>query len=169
MKIVKTYKESLPAVKLVGKRFTNEDRDATGTFATYWQQAFQESWFDQLKKGKELLNISDDVIGAMRMGKQTGEFEYWIGIFLATDTNIPAGFEAINIPAGEVGITWLYGNEKSGELYSAEASNLSMKAFAEKGWKYSEQGWFFERYNASRFTVPDEKGNVILDICAYLV
>ncbi len=24
--------------------------------------------------------------------------------------------------------------------------------------------WFFERYGCPRFTVPDEKGNVILDI-----
>lgn len=28
---------------------------------------------------------------------------------------------------------------------------------------------FFERYNCPRFTEPDEKGDMILDICAYLV
>jgi hypothetical protein len=44
-----------------------------------------------------------------------------------------------------------------------------MAAFTEQGWNYSEKGWFFERYNSPRFTVPDEKGNVILDICAYLI
>jgi hypothetical protein len=28
--------------------------------------------------------------------------------------------------------------------------------------------WFFERYGCPRFTTPDDKGNVILDICHYI-
>lgn len=63
---------------------------------------------------------------------------------------------------------WLSGNEKNGELYSAEASDLCMAAMVEKGWSFSQKGWFFERYTCPRFTKPDKKGNVILDICAYL-
>ncbi len=28
--------------------------------------------------------------------------------------------------------------------------------------------WFFERYQCPRFTTPDEKGNVILDMCYFV-
>jgi len=169
MEIVKVYKEKLPDVKLVGKRYTNKERDELGTFARYWQQCFQEGWSDTLKQCRSIPEVSDDLIGAMRMTGGDGDFEYWIGAFFAPDAEVPDGFESVEIPAGEIGVCWLYGNDKSGELYSMEASDLSMAALNEKGWNFSEKGWFFERYNCPRFTSPDEKGNVILDICAYLV
>lgn len=169
MEIVKVYKEKLPCIKLVGKRYTNKDRDESGTFARYWQQCFQEGWPGILKQCRSIPEGSDDLVGAMRMIGNDGDFEYWIGAFLAPDAKVPDGFVSVEIPAGEVGVCWLYGNDKSGELYSKEASDLSMAALNEKGWKLSEKGWFFERYNCPRFTEPDEKGNVILDICAYLV
>lgn len=170
MEIVKVYKENMPDVKLIGKRYTNADRDESGTFAGYWQQWFQEGWFDILKQCAGIPGVSGDYLGAMRMTGGGDGFEYWIGAFFAPGAEIPEGFEAVEIPAGDVGVCWLYGNDKSGELYSMEASNLSMAALSEKGWKFSEEGsWFFERYNNPRFTTPDEKGNVILDICAYLI
>ncbi len=168
MEIVKVYKETLPDVKLVGRRYTDKDRDETGTFAGYWQQCFREGWPARLKGGNTIPGVSEDMVGAMRMGG-AGGFEYWIGVFLAPDAEVPEGFEAVDIPAGEVGVCWLHGNEQSGELYSMEASDMAMAALGEQGWSFSESGWFFERYNHPRFTTPDEKGNVILDICAYLV
>lgn len=170
MEIKNVYKESIPQVKLIGRRLTNNDRDETGTFARYWQQSFREGWFDILKECKGLPGISNDYLGAMRMTGESGDsFEYWIGMFRAADAEVPAGFEWVEIPTGEVGVCWLYGSDKTGELYSMEASNLSMDALKEQGWSFAETGWFFERYNCPRFTVPDEKGNVILDICAYLI
>lgn len=170
MEVKKVYKEDLPKVKLIGKRYTNADRDASGTFGGHWQQCFREGWFDMLHACCTGLSaVSEDSMGAMRMtGEGDDSFEYWIGAFYAPDSPVPEGFEATEIAAGTLGVCWLYGNEKSGELYSMEASNLSMGAIREKGWRYSEQGWFFERYNCPRFTAPDENGNVILDICAYL-
>lgn len=169
MEVVKVYKESLPQVKLVGKRYTNADRDETGTFAGYWQQWFKDGWFDLLKQCARIPGMSDDFVGAMRMTGEGDGFEYWIGVFSASDAEVPEGFDSVQIPAGDVGICWLYGNDKSGELYSMEASDAAMAALTEKGWQFSEKGWFFERYNCPRFTTPDDKGNVILDIGAYLV
>ncbi len=169
MEIVKVYRESLPGVKLIGKRYTNADHDASGTFAGQWGQWFQSGWFDTLKKQcASIPNISDDYIGAIRMSADNG-FEYWIGILYAPGSEVPDGFESIEIAAGDIGVCWLYGNEKSGELYSMEASDMSMAALKKQGWNFSENGWFLERYNYPRFTDPDEKGNVILDICAYLM
>lgn len=169
MEIKRVYRESLPRLKLIGKRYTNADRDASGTFAGQWQQWFDKGWFDALQKGgKSIQLLSNDSLGAMRMTDENGGFEYWIGLFCAPDSAVPEGFEAVEIDAGDIGVCRLYGNDKSGELYSMEASELSMAALKEKGWNFNEDGWFFERYNCPRFTEPDEKGNVILDICAYL-
>lgn len=169
MEVVKTYKESQPDVRLIGKRYTNEDRDTSGTFGRYWQQCFQEGWPNILKQCKGIPGVSDDMVGAMRMTGNSGDgFEYWVGVFLAPDAEAPAGFESVDIPAGEVGVCWLHGNEKNGELYGQAASDLSMAALAEKGWTFSGKGWFFERYNYPRFTEPDKNGEVILDICAFL-
>lgn len=169
MEIKKVYQESLPQVKLVGKRFVKESMTEGGSFASGWQQAFQEGWFDTLVACKGIPGVGRDYIGAMRLIDSKGAFEYWIGMFLALDAQIPEGFEAVEIPAGSIGICWLYGNDKSGEMYSPDASNLSMGAMTAEGWQFDERGWFFERYNCPRFTQPDEQGNVILDICAYLI
>lgn len=74
----------------------------------------------------------------------------------------------IDIPAGDIGICWIYGNESTGELYGIEPHNACVKKIEEQGWKVAENSWFFERYQCPRFTTPDEKGNVILDYCFYL-
>ncbi len=169
MKIVKVYRESIPNVKLIGKRYTASDRDASGTYAGHWHQWFQQGWFDELKQCASVPNLSNDCVGAMRMTGNGDGFEYWIGALYAVDAEVPEGFEAEDIAACDLGICWLYGNEESGELYSMEASDMTMAALKEQGFSYSERGWFFERYNDSRFNSPDETGNVILDVCACLV
>ncbi len=89
--------------------------------------------------------------------------------FFAADAQPPDGFASVEFAAGELGVCWLYGNEKNGELYGMEASELTMAALKKQGMSFAEKGWFLERYNCPRFTDPDEKGNVILDICAYLL
>ncbi len=169
MKIVKVYRESMPNVKLIGKRYTDSDRDASGTYAGHWQQWFSQGWFDELSQCASAPNVSGDYIGAMRMTDENGGFEYWIGALCAPGAEVPDGFEAETIAACDLGVCWLYGDDKAGELYSMEASDMAMAALKEQGWGFSEKGWFFERYNHPRFTVPDEAGNVILDIFACLV
>lgn len=166
MEIVKIYKENMPRVKLIGKRYTQKDTDQNGTFAAHWGQWFQNGWFDALESLKGIEGVAKDYMGAVRIGENG--FEYWIGMLLAPGASAPEGFDEEIIEPCELGVCYLYGNEKSGELYSMEASDLCMAAMRENGMEPSENGWFFERYNCPRFTAPDEKGNVILDICARL-
>ena len=111
MEIVNVYKESIPNVKLIGKRYTNADRDETGTFASYWQQCFREGWFDILKQCTSIPGVSDSYLGAMRTTDDNGGFEYWIGVFLAPGTEVPEGFEAVEIPAGDVGVCFTATNK----------------------------------------------------------
>lgn len=169
MEIRRVYRQGLPKCTLVGRRFTNRDRDENGTFARYWQQSAEEGWFDALGRCKAIPGVSGDRLGAMRMASGGPEsFEYWIGALFSPDTQVPEGFESVGIPAGDAGICWVYGSGRTGELFGMEASQAVMAALAGEGWHAAEGGWMFERYNHPRFTVPDEKGNVILDIGAYL-
>lgn len=157
--ILKTFLEPCPSVKLVGKRYTNADRDQCGTFGEKWSQWFERGWFTQLESCGS--GPDGSYVGAMRIAEQG--FEYWIGMLL-TEARVPADFEAVDIPAGNMAVCYLYGQEDSGELYSMH--DACMVAWREKGW--TPNGWFIERYNCPRFTTPDEKGNVILDYCACL-
>lgn len=160
--ILKTFLETYPHVKLVGKRYTDKDRDGNGSFGEKWGQWFQNDWFSPLKGSFE--GISNNYVGAMRCA-ETG-FEYWIGILLAPDDPVPQGYEFVDIPAGTLAVCYLYGRDGSADLFGMEAHEACLSVWQERGW--TPNGWFLERYNCPRYTQPDEKGNVILDYCAYI-
>ena len=157
--ILKTFLEECPAVKLVGKRYTDADRDQFGSYGEKWGQWHANGWFDQLECCGNALDGS--YVGAMRMTEQG--FEYWIGM-LMTEAQVPAGFEVVDIPAGKLAVCYLYGREDSVDLYGMH--DACMAEWKKNGW--NPNGWYMERYNCPRFTTPDEQGNVILDYCATL-
>lgn len=157
--ILKTFLEEMPDLILVGKRYTDSDRDQYGTFGEKWGQWFGNGWFDLLEKSGNVFEGS--YVGAMRITE--AGFEYWIGMLL-TEASVPDGFESVEIPAGNLAVCYLYGNENDGEIYGMHDECVA--AWQEKG--FTPTGWFMERYNCPRFTTPDEEGNVILDYCAWV-
>lgn len=163
VQILKTFLETYPAVKFVGKRYTDADRDENGSFAMQWGNWFQNNWFAALQSGR-MEKISDDCIGLMCNAPEG--FEYWIGLFLATDAQVPEGFEAMEIPAMDVGVCLLYGKDGTADIFGMDAHLACVQAWSEQGWKLGS--CVFERYNCPRYTTPDENGNVILDYCAFL-
>ncbi len=160
--ILKTLREPLPAARLIGKRYTDTDRDAHGTFSEKWGQWHTEGWFDLLERCGRV--ACGDYLGAMRCTDRG--FEYWIGLLMEEGTAAPEGFESVELPAGELAVCYLYGRDGSAELYGMDAHNACVKAWEAQNWHTGE--WYFERYNCPRYTVPDDRGNVILDYCAYL-
>lgn len=160
--ILETRREAYPAVKLIGKCYTDRDRDQYGSFGEKWGQWFQNDWFSMLKGG--IPGISEDFLGAMRHTENG--FEYWIGKFMAPEDAVPRGFQAVELPAGSLGVCLLYGRDRSADIFGMEAHGACVAAWEARGWKTGS--WFLERYNCPRYTTPDEKGNVILDYCAYL-
>lgn len=169
--IVNAYRQSMPAMRFIGKKYGDEDR-IDGSFGAKWGEWFNNGWFDVIEKQvnvsiKEIYEDGDAYIGLMRW-KDGEPFEYWIGIFTPEATQVPEGFRYVDFPKSELGVCWVYGKE--GEVYGKEdkcAARLN-----EEGYKIvsDENGawWFFERYGCPRFTTPDEKGNIILDICHYI-
>ncbi|NLJ96598.1 MAG: hypothetical protein GX321_05545 [Clostridiales bacterium] len=167
--VIKTYKQSVPAMRFIGKKYCDEDR-VDGGFGKQWGEWFSNGWFDQLEKSfnlKELYEDGDAYIGLMRW-KEKEPFEYWIGVFCPENAVVPEGFEYVDFDEADLGVVWLYGKEH--EVYGQE--HKCAKACENEGYNIipDENGayWFFERYACPRFTTPDEDGSIILDICHYI-
>ena len=165
--IIKTYKQSVPAMRFIGKQYGDSDR-VNGSFGTKWCEWIENNLFDVLKKqvGGNPVDTCEDgdaAIGLMR--EKHGEpFQYWIGMFVPSGTSVPEGFDCVDFPEGKFGICWLYGKEN--ELYMNEGQCWEKLAAEGMEGVLDENGacWFFERYAGARFDTPDEKGNVVLDI-----
>ena len=160
--IIKTYRQSVGAMRLIGKKYANSDR-VNGTFGEKWGEWFQNGWFNEIKRlpYEALRLVYEEYEATIGLVRGDGEaFEYWIGMFMPENTAVPEGFECIDFPKGELGVCWIYGNES--EVYMQEARCL--KKLEEEGFIIT--GDCFERYS-ERFH-PDEKGNVTLDICFYV-
>lgn len=171
--VVNVYKQSIPAVKFIGKKYGDEDR-VNGSFASQWQQWNEQRLFDPIEQAaggieacKQLFEDGEAALGFMRY-KEGEPFQYWIGMFAPPDTEVPEGYDCIEIKPTEAGICWLKGKEP--DIYAKE--DRCMTKLAEAGLQVNRdaQGalFFFERYALSRFGNADEQGNIIVDIGFFL-
>lgn len=162
VEIVKVYREHLPSLRLIGKRYADGDRCPDGGFGGKWEEWFRRDMFAPLHAIGLLPENGDAYVGFMRCA--TG-FEYWIGAFLPAATPVPDGYASLDLPASDIGTCWLHGRQDTGELYGMEPHAMCMAKIREAGWQPAEKAWSFERYNCPRFTTPDLDGMVILDYC----
>lgn len=167
--VIKIYRQSVPAMRFVGKKYEDKDR-INGGFGKQWEDWFSKSWFEELEKSfdiKEVYEDGDAYIGLMRW-KEGEPFEYWIGIFCPKNIEVPVGYSFVDFNEADLGVAWVYGKEN--DVYGQE--HKCAEGCEKEGYKIipDDQGayWFFERYACPRFTTPDEKGNIILDICHYI-
>ncbi|MBE5963108.1 MAG: hypothetical protein E7256_17305 [Lachnospiraceae bacterium] len=170
--IVKTYKQSVPKMRFIGKKYGNEDR-VDGMYGYHWGKWFENGWFERIEeaagKHKELYQDGDAYIGLMKSAEGQ-PFEYWIGMFVSPDIQAPDGFEYLDFEEGNLGVSWIKGPES--EVYCKEEE--CMNKMTEQGMELTSDGkagnplWFFERYSCPRFTTPDINGDIILDICTFV-
>jgi predicted transcriptional regulator YdeE len=170
VEITKVYKQDVPALRFIGKKYGDNDR-VDGMFGKVWGDWFQNGWFDIIIKQtdkdlKTLYEDGDAYIGLMRC-KDGEPFEYWIGVFMPEGTQVPEGFEYRDFPKATLCVCWLYGKED--EVYKQEEQ--CVKKLEEEGYQIANDEkagfWVFERYGCPRFTTPDGNGKIILDICWY--
>jgi len=162
--IINVCKEHIPAIRFIGKPYTHEDGAASG-YGHRWDEWFQNGWFDKLEALGEVEGTERGYMGFIRCP------HYWIGMPLPPGTEVPEGFSHFDMPAGDVGMCWIYGNADDGSIYHMH--DACREALREKGmgaFKKEDtcQSFFFERYVCPRFTQADEQGNVILDYGIYL-
>jgi predicted transcriptional regulator YdeE len=123
--IVKVYKQDVPALRFIGKKYGNNDR-VNGMFGKHWEDWFQNGWFSIIEKQidndlKTIFEDGDAYIGLMR-GEDAESFEYWIGIFMPSGTNVPEGYDYHDFPKSTLGVCWLHGKEP--EVYKQEEKCL---------------------------------------------
>ena len=165
--ITKVYKQNVGAMRFIGKRYGENDR-IDGSFGALWGDWFTNGWFGEIEKQidghiREIYEDGDAYIGLMRETMKD-TFEYWIGIFMPPETIVPDGYDFIDFPAGDLGVCWIYGKENEVYMMEGQCGELLEK----EGYDVNTN-FCFERYACPRFTTPDEHGNIILDICFFLL
>lgn len=157
MDVKRIYRESFPAVRLIGRRYSGEEN-----FRVLREEWYRGGLFAPLEALPQLKGHDSGLIGAKRIA-ENGGLEYWIGLFLPAGTQVPEGYDFVDIEAMDYAVFWLHGDDQSGELFGLETHNRCLEQFPANHFVRREDDWCFERYNCPRFTEPDAEGRVILD------
>ena len=163
--IIKEYRQSVPALRFIGKKYG--ESDSVNGFGALWSKWFESGRFGIIEgridgKAEDTYEDGGAYIGLIG-GSGTAEnpMEYWIGMLTPENTPVPDGFGCVDFPKGDFGVCWVYG--KPDELYGNYGQCVEKLTAA--GFEFNDDlKWCFERYACPRFTAPDEKGNVILDV-----
>ena len=168
--VTKVQKESFPELRLIGKYYTE------GDFGKRWEEWHENKWFDELEKLGPSDAVEKGPLGLMTLNADDHSgFRYWIGMLFPADTDVPDGFEYLYLPASSVGVAWIYGSDRTGDIYGGDPHTAAYRKLSEQGWgRLNENAGgadmlvFFERYNPERF-VEDEHENVTLDYGFYII
>jgi hypothetical protein len=176
--VTKVYLEQFPALRLIGKCYTNDDRDESGGYGDQWKEWWDGDIFNMMKQAVGISPFIEDTLGLMTMrGDMTG-FTYWIGLFFPAETKVPDGYEFLDLPESNIGVGWVCGSEENGEIYGGPPHEAVCKKLDDDGigkfrndiaGQGSDTYCFFERYNCPRFTEKDANGNVTLDYGNYFL
>jgi len=163
--IIKIFREQVPAMRFVGKKYPG--------FGPMWGEWFANGWFDVVESAMggpdSILEIWENGAGYVGLERRAeGQpFEYWLGMFTPADTPVPEGFSCVDFPAVGLGTCWIYGSEK--EVHKTAVCKPAILDAGMKLWKDEKGGvWSFENCLCPRYTAQDERGNVILDYCFFV-
>ena len=177
IEVTKVYLEHFPALRLIGKRYTNDDR-VEGGFGAQWNEWNAGDGFTAMKKAVGAEPFSEDALGLMTMRGDMSGFTYWIGLFFPEGTKAPDGYDHLDLPESNIGVGWVRGKDENGEIYGGPPHEAVCKKLDDDGvGKFrndiegpgSDTYCFFERYNDSRFLVKDADGCVTLDYGNYFI
>ena len=164
--IKKTFRESVPAMRFIGKKYPG--------FGPWWGEWFENGWFDVVEKAMggtaSITAVWENGGGYVGLERRlAGNItEYWLGMFTPAETEVPEGFEYIDFAEGGLGTCFIKGKES--EVHNtdpcAEAVvNAGMSIYMDS----EGYTWSFENCTCPRYTTPDENGEVILDYCYYVI
>ena len=171
-RIIKAFEETHPALRFIGKKYTNKDR-VNGSYAAKWQEWFKEGYFKPLDLLGETTQVDNGYLGFMKANlKHFDEtFEYWIGAFFDPYAVVPKGYEYFDLPESKVGICYIQGKESEGlyQMHDDCVDTLLKHHILKQNNIKSNRLQCVERYNCPRFTEPNEHNDVILDYGIYIL
>ena len=170
--IVNVLKEHFPALRLIGKRYTDADRDAGGGFGEKHREWHEKACCAGLAK-LGAPGMENGMFGLMALNSDDHKnFAYWIGYLFPPGTPVPDGFSSLDLPESDLGVAWIRG--KCPDVFGLDPHNAALAKLRENGMgnlRGNAGGEntlvFFERYNPQRFQ-PDEQGVFTLDYGFYL-
>lgn len=127
VKILEIKRETCPATRLIGKKYVNGPN---------WNEWWENNWFAALETMKPLPFNADAYIGAVHI--VNGMPEHWIGMFFPVNTEVPEGFEYVDIEPLDYAVCYLYGKENSNEFYAMDTHTMCLKALNDHGLKRKE-------------------------------
>ncbi len=165
VKIIKVFREPVPAMRFIGKKYPD--------FGGWWGEWFANGWFEQIENAMggidSIIKIWESGGGYVGLERHADNapFEYWIGMFTPADTPVPEGFLSVDFPAGSLGTCWIYGKEA--EVHDTSGCRPALLGEGFELWRDSDGVvWSFENCQCPRYTTPDAEGNVIMDYCYYI-
>ena len=163
--IIKVFKEEIPAMRFIGKKYPN--------FGPMWGEWFANGWFNILEEAmggvENITAIWENGGGYVGLERRADgqPFEYWIGMFTTANTTVPDGFSYVDFSEVNLGTCWIYGKEK--EVHNTKTCTGAVFDQGFEIWKYENGGvWSFENCTCPRYTTPDEQGNIIMDYCYFI-
>lgn len=146
--------ESMPALRLIGKRYAgNID------VRSLWQEWYRTEWFAELKAFTR--QADTHFLGAKRI--VGGMLEYWIGVLCPLETCVPDGYDGIEIDALKYAVFKLYG--KPLQLTSFETHQLCLDELRERGLVRFEDHWCLERHGRDDFGMLAVTTPVVTEYC----
>ena len=163
--IIKVFRENIPTMRFIGKKYDNFG---------HWGEWWQNGWFDLLE---QTMGGTDKILAVWENGggyigverRAEGDpFEYYIGMLTPENTPVPEGFVSIDFKDLSLGTCWIYGKEN--EVHDASACKQKLAENGIEIWQDKKGAvWSFEYCVCPRYTTPDEKGNIILDYCYFVI
>ncbi len=171
VRITNLYREPMPAMRFIGKRYTEADLNAEGQLMDKWNELFQNGGIDLLT---HLPGVPGYEGVAHTVYHNGGAPSYWIGMMCRQDTPVPDGFDSADFPEGDLATCWVRGYRDTGELYRPDVRSRCLSRIQDAGYALMREAqgepyrWTFERYHPRRFFLPDDEGRITMDYCVYL-
>jgi hypothetical protein len=109
---------------------------------------------------KTLFEGGDAYINLVRK-KEGSLSEHWMGMFMPEETEVPQGYETIDFPKMNIGVSCVYGKRDEIVNYETECLNKLI----EENFSLENTQWYFRRFNWHKFFEEDVYGKRLLDYC----
>lgn len=136
VRITSVTQEKLPTVRFIGKRYNGNE-----SIYIKWKLWKNNYWFSILENLDS--RYANTYIGAKRV--VNGSLEYWIGMFFLLNTDVPEGFEYIDIDEINLANFKLQGTAH--KATSFETHNLCLAELSKHNVTRFEDHWCFECYD----------------------
>jgi hypothetical protein len=161
--INKVYKQNIPALRFIGHK---HDLNVHGWNGDDWDVISKIE--ASLEKPLSTVYEDGNAYCNLYWHKEDEPVKWYVGIFMPENSKVPDGLFYHDFDKSTLGVCWIYGKENEVPGHWSECK----KIIEEKGYKIlcNTDGsyWCFERDGCPRFTTPDEKGNVIEDVCYFI-